>query len=218
MIESDFELVEGSGNIFRDFDDRLADLKHAKAILAARIIATLDDRELPVREAEKRTGLSAEAFSRVRNADLGRLTLDWLWEMLSALDQSIKVTVHVGPWPADQAALAGGIEGGLAAYTAKSPTRLKAYEVETTWLRILEHAGEEFRTVRGFPFTYEVRGTVRGPIRVSRDGHEINWNISRASFEKAIVYMPCNGPSEIGATGVAGRSYVWAILSDGRIS
>ena len=39
MNESDFELVEGSGNVFRDFDDPLADLKQAKAMLAARIIA-----------------------------------------------------------------------------------------------------------------------------------------------------------------------------------
>ena len=51
MNESDFELVEGSGNVFRDFDDALADLKQAKAILAARIIAALDDRGLSVRKA-----------------------------------------------------------------------------------------------------------------------------------------------------------------------
>ena len=31
MNESDFELVEGSGNVFRDLDDREADLKQVKA-------------------------------------------------------------------------------------------------------------------------------------------------------------------------------------------
>ena len=44
MSESDFELIDGSGNVFRDLNDPHADLKQAKAILAARIIAILDDR------------------------------------------------------------------------------------------------------------------------------------------------------------------------------
>ena len=50
MNESKFELMEGSGNVFRDFDHLLADLKQAKAILAARIITVLDDRGLAVRK------------------------------------------------------------------------------------------------------------------------------------------------------------------------
>ena len=50
MNESNFELMEGSGNVFRDFDHLLADLKQAKAILAARIITVLDDRGLAVRK------------------------------------------------------------------------------------------------------------------------------------------------------------------------
>ena len=55
MSESDFELVEGSGNVFRDHGDRHADLKQAKAILAARIIALLDKGNLSVRKAAKLT-------------------------------------------------------------------------------------------------------------------------------------------------------------------
>ena len=43
MSESDFEMLEGSGNVFRDLGDPEADLKQAKAILAARIIAALND-------------------------------------------------------------------------------------------------------------------------------------------------------------------------------
>lgn len=54
MSENDFELIEGSGNVFRDLDDPHADLKQAKAILAARIIMVLDDRGLSVRKAEIR--------------------------------------------------------------------------------------------------------------------------------------------------------------------
>ena len=95
MKESDFDLVAGSGNVFRDFDDPLADLKQAKAILAARIIAVLDDHGLSVRRAASLTGFAAADFSRVRNADLARFTLDRLMRMIAALDGRIRVTVNV---------------------------------------------------------------------------------------------------------------------------
>ena len=49
MCESEFDLVEGSGNVFRDFAEPDADLKQAKAIAAARIIAVRDERGLTVR-------------------------------------------------------------------------------------------------------------------------------------------------------------------------
>lgn len=56
MSESECDLVEGSGNVFRDFAEPDANLKHAKAIVAARIISILDERELTVRKAEELTG------------------------------------------------------------------------------------------------------------------------------------------------------------------
>ena len=59
MTESDFELVRGSGNVFRDFNDPHADLKQAKAILAARIIAVLDERSLSVCKAARLTAFAA---------------------------------------------------------------------------------------------------------------------------------------------------------------
>lgn len=99
MNESDFELVEGSGNVFRDFGDPLADLRQAKAIIAARIIGVLDERELTVRRAADATGFAAADFSRIRNASLGRFTLDRLMKILAALDGRIRVTVHVDPRP-----------------------------------------------------------------------------------------------------------------------
>ena len=42
MSENDFELIEGSGKVFRDLGDPAADLKQGKAVIAARIIAMLD--------------------------------------------------------------------------------------------------------------------------------------------------------------------------------
>ncbi len=95
MSESDFGLVEGSGNVFRDLDDPHADLKQAKAILAVRIITVLNNRGLSVRKAAELTRFAAADFSRIRNADLGRFTLDRLIKMLAALDGSLRVTLHV---------------------------------------------------------------------------------------------------------------------------
>ena len=83
MSESEFELVEGSGNVFRDFAEPDADLKQAKAIVAARIIAVLDERALTVRKAEEATGFAAADFSHIRNASLGRFTLDRLMKILA---------------------------------------------------------------------------------------------------------------------------------------
>ncbi len=95
MSESALELVEGTGNVFRDLCDPEADLKHAKAILAARIIMTLDERGLSVRKAATLTGFAAADFSRIRNANLGRFTLDRLMKVLAALDGNLQITVHV---------------------------------------------------------------------------------------------------------------------------
>ncbi len=97
MSQEDLELVHGSGNIFRDLGDPQADLKQAKAVLAARIIAVLDDGELTVRRAANLTGFAAADFSRIRNADLGRFTLDRLMKMLAVLDVNARVTITVDP-------------------------------------------------------------------------------------------------------------------------
>ncbi len=97
MSESDMDLVEGSGNVFRDLGDPDADIKQAKAILAARIIAILDERELTVRGAAALTGFAAADFSRIRNASLGRFTLDRMMRMVAALDGRLQVTLQVEP-------------------------------------------------------------------------------------------------------------------------
>ena len=55
----------------------------------------LDEREFTVRKAEDVTGFAAADFSRIRNASLGRFTLDRLRKILAALDGRIRVTVHV---------------------------------------------------------------------------------------------------------------------------
>ena len=97
MSKDDFELVRGSGNAFRDFGHPDADIQQAKAILAARIIAALDDKDISVRKAHELTGFAAADFSRVRQAKLDRFTLERLISMLVKLNEDIEVSIEVKP-------------------------------------------------------------------------------------------------------------------------
>ena len=95
--DDDMELIHGSGNVFRDFGDPNPDLEQARAILAARIIKTLDEHKLTVRAAETVTGVAAAEFSRIRNARLTRFTLDRMIKILGALDEDVEVTLDFRP-------------------------------------------------------------------------------------------------------------------------
>lgn len=93
------ELVRGSGNVFRDFDHPNADVEQLKGILAAKIIGILDDRGLSVRKAEDQTGVKASEFSRIRNAHLGRFTVDRLMSIINRLNCRVDVKVSVKLMP-----------------------------------------------------------------------------------------------------------------------
>lgn len=94
-MKDDIELILGSGNIWEDFGYPDADIRKAKSIIAAKIIKSLDEQSLSTRAAAKQTGFAAADFSRVRNADFGRFTLDRLIRMLHALDSKLEVSVKV---------------------------------------------------------------------------------------------------------------------------
>jgi hypothetical protein len=55
-MSEEFEVIHGTGNVFRDLGRPNADAEHLKAVLAAQIIKVLDAREMTVREAEDVTG------------------------------------------------------------------------------------------------------------------------------------------------------------------
>src|SRR5690242_7286395 len=98
--EETLELVRGSGNVFRDFGKEDADAQQLKALLAAEIIKILDRERLTVRAAHERTGIAATDFSRIRNANLQRFTLDRLLSILNRLGAPVEVKVRVRPTPA----------------------------------------------------------------------------------------------------------------------
>jgi predicted XRE-type DNA-binding protein len=104
LEDEPFELVYGSGNVFRDYGDADADVLQMKAILAAEIIKMLDREGLTVRAAHARTGIAAADFSRIRNADLGRFTVNRLMGITNRLGARIEVRIKV---KATQAAESG---------------------------------------------------------------------------------------------------------------
>ena len=89
------EVVRGSGNVFRDLGHKNADAEQFKAILAAEIIKALDRDGLTLRAAHDRTGIAAADFSRIRNADLGRFTVDRLMSIINRLGSRVEVKVRV---------------------------------------------------------------------------------------------------------------------------
>jgi predicted XRE-type DNA-binding protein len=97
MKDAKLEVVRGSGNLFRDLGHENADAEQFKAILAAEIIRTLDREHMTVRAAHERTGIAAADFSRLRNADLGRFTVDRLMSIINRLGSRIEVKIRVRP-------------------------------------------------------------------------------------------------------------------------
>ena len=93
--EEPMDVVRGTGNVFRDLGSKNPDADQFKAILATEIIKALDRERLTVRQANARTGIAAADFSRIRNADLGRFTVDRLMATLNRLGSRIEVKVRV---------------------------------------------------------------------------------------------------------------------------
>jgi hypothetical protein len=93
----------------------------------------------------------------------------------------------------------------------KLPARPRSFD--DVWPRIEAHAGEEFRTIRGKPFSYNIRGSAVVP----RPGKatETNRLLPRSHFQKAWDRRPLSGPGQI--HDLQGPAYVYAILTDPRI-
>ena len=97
MKREQLEVVRGSGNVFRDLGRENADIEQFKAILAAEIVKALDREGLSVRRAHGRTGIAAADFSRIRNADLGRFTVDRLMSIINRLGSRVELKIKVRP-------------------------------------------------------------------------------------------------------------------------
>ncbi len=96
-MSEEVEVVLGSGNVFADLGREDAEVLQLKALLAADIIKTLDERALTVRRAEELTGIAAADFSRIRQAKLERFTVDRLMAIVRRLGRKAEVSVTFRP-------------------------------------------------------------------------------------------------------------------------
>jgi len=97
--DDDMTITEGSGNLFLDLGLPDPEVRQTKALLAAEIIKTLEERKLSVRVAHGATGIAAADFSRIRNVNLGRFMIDRLISILGQLDREVEVSVPVRARP-----------------------------------------------------------------------------------------------------------------------
>ena len=91
------EVIRGSGNVYRDLGQDDADVKQFKALLAAEIIKKLDHDGLTVRAPHALTGTAAADFSRIRNADPTRFTLDRLVGIINRVGSRVEVKLKIRP-------------------------------------------------------------------------------------------------------------------------
>ena len=83
----------------------------------------------------------------------------------------------------------------------------------SVWERVVRHQGDEFQTVRGLPFTYEVQGT--SGIWFYRKGHRINRRLARSELESALRKSPLHSPADL--KEFQDPSYLFGLLTDPRI-
>ena len=93
----DFELIRGTGNAFADQGLPDPEMERARAILAAAIGKAMTAQGIGPREAERRTGIAASDFSRIRHAKLERFTIDRLMTILDKLGQEVRFSIDVRP-------------------------------------------------------------------------------------------------------------------------
>lgn len=89
------EVERGGGNVFADLGLANAAIEQAKALLAAEIIAILDAERLSVRAAQERSGVPYTDFSRIRNLDLDRFTIDRLMKILDRFNRHVSLQISV---------------------------------------------------------------------------------------------------------------------------
>jgi predicted XRE-type DNA-binding protein len=97
-MSEQFELIPRNNRAparTRDGGDSV--LRPLKDVLAGEVVKLLDARRLSTRAAQERTGFAAADFSRIRNADLDRFSLDRLVAMLDSLGAQVNVSVQTPP-------------------------------------------------------------------------------------------------------------------------
>ena len=167
--------VTAARKTFESFPPGAQSICMAGLTIAAEIITTLDRQRLSVRQAHAHTGIAAADFSRIRNADLGRFTLDRLVGILNRLGSRVDVKVkvkaattiaHAAPvgGKVEAPALRAAVAGTASMKTKPVPKPPKPDEFSLAVGRALRRAARRARE------TARMHGT---PIYISKHGKVI---------------------------------------------
>ena len=97
MIRTRARAEKGSGNVFADIGVRDAEGMLAKAQLAARITAIIDDRKLSQTAAAKLLGVDQPKVSALYRGRLRDFSLERLMRFLTALHRDVRIVVDARP-------------------------------------------------------------------------------------------------------------------------
>jgi len=86
----------------------------------------------------------------------------------------------------------------------------KNLDFEDVWKRVIEYSGETFFLIGDDPFTYSITGNLLYPSRT-------DYHMYKNDLKKTLDLSPLKGPGEIRDI-IRIPSYVWAILTDKKIS
>ena len=100
MIESDEQIIEGSGNVFADLGLKDADEMLVCAELTHLIHAELRDRHITASEAAQLLGLEEAEAAQLIAGRFVRFSTERLLHLLTALDRDVDIVVR--PRPAGQ--------------------------------------------------------------------------------------------------------------------
>ena len=94
------EIIESSGNVFKDLNIPDAEEYLVKAELARKINAIIDDLGLKKQiDAAKRLGIDQPKISAIRRGQLTAFSLERLMNYLNKLDQDVEIVIKAKPLP-----------------------------------------------------------------------------------------------------------------------
>lgn len=91
------KIQRGGGNVFRDIGVAHPERVRARAQIMFRISEILKERGLTQKEAAKLLGIPQSKVSCLMNGKLSMFSLDYLFELLNALDRDVQILIKPKP-------------------------------------------------------------------------------------------------------------------------
>jgi predicted XRE-type DNA-binding protein len=90
-------VTRGTGNVFADLGFQDAAERQAKLRLACALNQVLEGRQLSQSDAAKMLGVTQPKVSALRHYKLAGFSVEWLMNLLTALDQDVEIVIRKKP-------------------------------------------------------------------------------------------------------------------------